>query len=106
MDIFNLIGNIRDKPRVIIVSGSVGSGRSGVVSKAVTYLIERGYFKDEYYSIDLSNCSKTIDFEFCLSKKMGSLKCPDMHEALRKLATKDMVMVLDNADLFLNTSYE
>lgn len=39
MDIFNLIGCIRDKPRVIIVSGSVGSGRSGVVSKAVTYLI-------------------------------------------------------------------
>lgn len=39
-------------------------------------------------------------------KKIGNLKCPDLHEALRKLATKDMVLVLDNADLFLNTSYE
>ncbi len=105
MDIFNLIYCIKDKPRVVIVSGGVGSGRTGVVNKAVSYMIERGYFKDDYLHIDLSNCSKTIDFQFSMLKRIGTMKCSDLHEGLHKMISKDIVVVLDNADLFLTTSF-
>jgi|JI6StandDraft_1071083.scaffolds.fasta_scaffold25245_5 protein-tyrosine phosphatase len=61
-DIYDLIKEILKPPRVLVVRGSVGSGRTGVVAKAVTYLIERGKYKDEYIHLNLSNCSKHIDF--------------------------------------------
>lgn len=46
MDTYKLIEQLMDKQRLLIVFGNSGSGRSVVVRKAITYLIERGFFKD------------------------------------------------------------
>jgi len=38
-DIYDLIKELLKPSRVLVLRGSVGSGRTGVVSKSVTYLI-------------------------------------------------------------------
>lgn len=103
-DVYELIKEILKPPKVLVVRGSVGSGRTGVVSKAATYLIERGKYKDDYIYLDLSNCSKNIDFEFCFMRKVRSLKVNEYNEALNKLSNRDMLLVLDNADEYAQTA--
>jgi hypothetical protein len=82
----------------------VGSGRTGVVVKAVTYLIERGKYKDDYIHVNLSNCSKHIDFEFCLLRKVRGMRSCDYNEVIRRLALRQMILVLDNADVYAQTA--
>jgi hypothetical protein len=54
--------------------------------------------------LNLSNCSKHIDFEFCFLRKIRGMKVGDYNEAMSKLALKQMVLVLDNADVYAQTA--
>ena len=68
-------------------------------SLAIYEGITRDYKTDNFVSAAFS------EDEFSFLKKVHNMKCVDMNDILRKLAGKDIVVVLDNADLFITTSY-
>lgn len=58
-----MIQEFRDlSNRVLILHGPVGSGRSSLVSKAMSYMNERHLLEEETLYLNLTNCSKKVDF--------------------------------------------
>ena len=89
----------------MIVYGSEGSGKTRVTTRAVSYMYERGYFKDYYFYIDMGDVTTAIDFNSKIIKKAKHLKLNNLFDIYATLAHKEMVFVLDNIDLFIRTSY-
>jgi hypothetical protein len=90
---------------VIILYGPVGSGRTSAISKSISYMSERGSLQSEILYLNLSNCTKRVDFEFKFCQKAKLDKNIDDVNISTVYSDKKIILVLDNCDTFIESSY-
>jgi Cdc6-like AAA superfamily ATPase len=91
---------------VIILYGPVGSGRTSAISKSIAYMSERGLLQSEILYLNLSNCTKRVDFEFKFCQKAKLDRSCDEPSISTIYSDKRLVLVLDNCDGFIENSYD